>query len=282
MHSTPFTRHSLIPCVLSALWIRALWIRALWTMGLWIAVLWVAVPSTMAQAPPDPDGPGVEGEARLRALIERMDWERTAHASLGAQFTRMDSGGLLLEPEESSGTVIFTRSGQVRWDFETPEPKVVWMEASGSGGSRMTTWSHGSGHAERVDLGTPGERILALFGGGSLAHLERHFEFRATFPADPTAPYRLDLQPRTLRMLRRISAVTLQIDRTRFAPQLIRVESANEAVTEIHFAHWQVDVPLETRSGEPLMEPNLPPGVELVESTLPGLASQRTPNGGGR
>jgi len=196
------------------------------------------------------------GAERVEALMARAEYEQGRLRSLRAKFVQYQEGPLLLQPEETTGTLYFLSPERIRWDFEPPADTVVVL-ANGE----MLTWYRALGEAERRSLkGGGGERLQRLLGAvPSLAELKRYFNLRVTFPADPEAPYRLDLDPRSARVARRIVSVRLDLHRTFYVPVFVRYEEASGGVTEIRFHHLEVDGEV----GEELFTPELPPGVVL-------------------
>ena len=229
----------------------------------WILILTVflVLPALAAPAAlPDPDAPGLAGAERVEALLARAEYEQGRLRSMKARFVQLQEGPLLLEPEESRGTLYFLAPERVRWDFEPPADTTVIL-AHGE----MLTWYRALGEVERRSLESgAGERVQKLLGAvPSLAELERYFELRVTFPADPAAPFRLDLDPRSARVARRIRSVQLELHREFYVPVFVRYEEAGGGVTEIRFHEFERDVELE----EELFAPELPP--EVVERTVP-------------
>lgn len=237
------------------------------TIGALLATLvagavWAQGTGTPGPTAPDPDAPGLDGGERLRALIERVEHERAARSSLRAAFVQVKEGPLLLEPEESHGTVTFAPPGRVRWEFRQPAMTVLVTDGT------VTTWYRDLGEAERLELGERGDRMVSMFGAGaSLASLERHFDLQAAFPEDPEASYRLTLLPRSRRLARRVKTVEMTIDRQLFAPRSLRIESGDGSVTRLEFDHLEPDVELAPGT----FTLDLPEGVEWRSVAPPAV-----------
>lgn len=226
-----------------------------------ILVALVVLPAASLRAtPPDPDAPGLVGAERVEALLARAEYEQGRLQSMEAQFVQLREGPLLLEPEESRGTLYFLAPERIRWDFEPPADTVVIL-AHGE----MFTWYRDLGEVERRSLeGGAGERVQKLLGAvPSLGELKRYFSLRVTFPDDAEAPYRLDLDPRSKRVARRLRAVRLDLHRDLYVPVFVRYEEASGGVTEIRFHDLEVGAEV----AEDLFTPELPEGV--VERTVP-------------
>lgn len=224
-----------------------------------VALLLVLVFPASAD-PPNPDDPSLAGAQRVEALLARAEIEQGQLRSVRARFVQRQEGPLLLQPEESTGTFYFLAPERIRWDFEPPADTTVIL-ANGS----MLTWYRALGEVEQRSLeGGAGERLQRLLGAvPSLAELKRYFDLRVTFPADPKAPYRLDLDPRSARVARRIRSVQLDLHREFYVPVFVRYEEASGGVTEIRFHDLEVDGEVV----EDLFTPELPP--EVVVRRVP-------------
>ena len=206
------------------------WIPVLLALPLLLTLVVFAQPSA-------PNAVGLVGAERVEALLARTEVEQGKLRSMRARFVQRQEGPLFLEPEESTGTLYFLAPERIRWDFDPPVDMVVVL-ADGE----MLTWYRALDEVERRSLkGGAGERLQRLLGAvPSLAELKRYFNLRVTFPADPKAPYRLDLDPRSARVARRIHSVRLDLHREFYVPVFVRYEEANGGVTEIRFHDLEV------------------------------------------
>lgn len=205
----------------------------------------------------DPEAEGLSAAQRLEALVDRVEARRADLKSLRAEFRERKESPLLLEAEEAEGQFVFLPPQRARWDLAPPQDTVVVID-----GDEMLTWYRGLGTAERVRLGSQGERLLQFFGpGSSLSQLRRYFDFRFTRSADVTIPFRLELLPRSRRVARRLRHLTLDIDRQLYLPVHVRFEEASGAVTE----YWFSDMESNVEIPEGLFSLQLPPEVEVRE-----------------
>ena len=185
---------------------------------------------------PDPAAPGLTVSERFAALVERTHYQQARLETLQASFSQRKESPLLLEPEESRGTVAFEAPDRVRWDFTSPGDTVILVRDR-----QMLTWYRDLGRAEVVELGRQGDRFLQLLGpGASLAELQRYFDVRATFPQTPGEPYRLELDPRG-RVRKRIRSMTFHLDPELFVPVYLRFVEPGGNVTELHFEALEIN-----------------------------------------
>ena len=209
----------------------------------------------------DPDSLGLTGSERLAALITRADDARQRNDPLWARFEQTEEGPLQLEPEISRGTLVLAQPNRARWDFDTPEAITLLVTDTA-----LTTWFRDRDRVERRVLGERGSRMVAMMaGGGSLAELEKRFRIRATFPGvdDSDAPYRLDLEPRSRRLARRLAGLSLTLDRRRFVPLEVTIRGADGTVTTLRLS----DVEAQVELGPDVFEPAWGPEVEVVDLT---------------
>ena len=224
-------------------------------MALGVAVLGFG---TVQAQTPDPEAESLSAAERVEALLERAEAEQGRLTSLRASFVQIQEGPLLLEAEESIGTLHYLAPERVRWDFEPPADTVVVLTRE-----EMLTWYRGLGEAERRRFDGPGgERLQRLLGAvPSLAELKRYFDLTVAFPADPSAPYRIDLEPRSSRVARRIREVQLQLHRTLYVPVQVRYVEASGNMTEIRFQDIETDLSV----AEELFRLELPSEVAVRE-----------------
>lgn len=215
----------------------------------------------------DPEAPGLSAGERLEALVARVEAQRSNLQSLKARFRERKESPLLLEPEEATGEFLFVAPDRARWTLEAPQDTLIVVQ-----GEQMLTWYRHLGTAERVQLGSQGERLLQFFGpGSSLEKLRRYFDLRFTRSGDPDVPYRMELLPRSRRVARRVRHLTLDIDRQLFLPIHVRFEEASGATTEYWFSDLEsnVEVPAE------LFEVQLPPEVEVRDVVIGSPGGRR-------
>lgn len=227
---------------------------ALWAvLAGWVAAAGVA---TADENPlPDPSVPGLSLAERSSALIDRIQLEQKRLTALEADFTQRRESEFLAAPEESRGSFAYSAPDLVRWDYLEPKPVAMVIRDN-----EMLTWYKDLGKAERLKVGRVSSQVFRyLNASGSLESLMRYFAVTVVFPKEAAEPYRLDLLPRYARIQKRLSAMSLWIDRALFLPVQVRYVEPNGDLTEYRFANLK-------RNGAILasrFELELPQGVEV-------------------
>ena len=219
-----------------------------------------------ALAPASLEGQGDPRQApageRMETLLERLREAQGALDSLRAGFEQRKESPLLLEPEVSRGTFYLLAPERVRWDYEEPSPVTVVLADR-----TLLTWYRDLGQAERLPLGRGGERMFQMLGSAhSVDRLTEAFRLSAAFPGDAAEPVRLDLEPRSARLKRRLESMQIWFAAETYLPVRIRYREAGGASTDIRFLDPEpgAEVPPE------LFSPELPPEVEVREIELGG------------
>jgi len=228
------------------------------------AVVFLARPA-LATDLPDPSQPDLTDGDRLRVLLERVQVEQSSMSTLRARFLLRQDNELLLEPEESKGKFSYSSPDQVRWEYEEPRAMTVVVNKG-----EMTTWYRDLGRAEVAQVGKYSDRFLKFMSAtASLNDLLDSFDARVRFGGDGSEPYRIKLLPRYKRIAKRVSSMTLWIDRDRYLPVQVQIEAADGGVTEFQFE--DVEVNPELPDGQ--FELQMPTTVE-VESVDLGAGSR--------
>jgi outer membrane lipoprotein-sorting protein len=203
---------------------------------------------------PDPEAPGLTATRRLDALIERVKWEQRHLTSLEADFEQEKTSEFLAAPEDSHGTISYLRPDRVRWEYAAPKPITLVLD-----GDEMLIWYRDLGRAERMRVGRVSTQVFHyLTAGGSLESLLGYFSVTFTPPA-ADEPYRLELKPRYSRIAKRLTSMTLWIDRRLYLPVRVRYVEPNGDSTDYRLAHLRPDVPIEADR----FALKLPEGVEV-------------------
>jgi outer membrane lipoprotein-sorting protein len=210
--------------------------------------------------PPDPEAPGLALPERSSALINRIQIEQKALESLEADFVQLRESEFLTQAEESRGRFAYRAPDRVRWDYVTPKPVALVLDDK-----EMLTWYQDLGKAERVKVGRVSSQVFRyLNASGSLENLMKYFAVTITFSKVPGEPYRLELQPRYARIKKRLSGMTIWIDRKLFLPVKVRYVESNGDTTEYRFESLRRNEPIP----DGRFELALPPGVEVKEVDL--------------
>ena len=198
----------------------------------------------------------------VHAFEQRYHHAGTLKAAFFESYTD-GHGGVSSE----SGTVYFSRPGRMRWDYESPEPKLFLVD-----GTNVWFYVPSDHTASRAKLSQSSDwrtPLALLAGKADLSKLCRNIE-----PADSssaTAAKLGDLHPESgdtvVRCIPRespeggmIRDVLLEIDLNGFLVYLI-IREAGNAATEFRFGNWKenIFVPEVTFHFEP------PPGVAIVD-----------------
>jgi outer membrane lipoprotein-sorting protein len=220
------------------------------------ATLWLSA-GLPAQEAPAPRDASVAPEDRLGVLVERLQAESRRRTSMQADFVQIKRSALLKAPLESSGVFTYRAPDSARWEYESPEPVSLVIE-----GGEMVTWFHGLERAERVAVGRLSSKVLEyLSASSSIGTLLEYFTVYLHTPADPTAPYLLDLVPRYKRLEKRIKQLEIWIDPENYVPVRIRYTEPDGDITEYTFEN----VRLNDEIPDEIFELDLPANVEIVE-----------------
>ena len=204
------------------------------------------------------------------AVRERLE-NRYRHASTlkAAFFERYSDGSGDVQAE--SGTVYFSRPGRMRWEYESPEPKLFLVDGK-------NVWfyvpaDHSASHAklkESSDWRTP---IALLVGKADLSQLCRKLEVvsgpGAQADGAPLAPEDVVLRcvPRgESAEVAAKQAIFLEVDPEGYLTRVV-IHDAGDITTEFRFGNWQENIPIP----EAKFHFQPPPGVSIVdEESLAG------------
>jgi outer membrane lipoprotein-sorting protein len=222
---------------------------------------------------PEPDAPGLSASERLDNLIARIKWEQSRLQSMEAKFVQNKASALLLQPEESHGTLWYQAPDKARWEFTTPNPTTVLV-----GGEQMLTWYRDLKRAERVDIGKQADRIMQyLSASNSLETLQRYFILKVAFPKDPKEPYRLELTPRFSRVAKRIKSMAIHLDRQGYWPTFLQYVEPDGDQTELRFTGVKINRPI----AADVFDIQLPADVEVKVISLAAKKAQAEKAAGG-
>ncbi len=220
-----------------------------------------------------PRGSVTDARSAVHALESRYQHVRTLKASF---FERYSDGKAAVQSE--SGIVYFSRPGRMRWDYESPEPKLFLVDGS-------NVWFYVPADRtvsrakvkESSDWRTP---IALLVGKADLSHLCRSIEI--VTPASAAGGKPEDQPMRDSDTLLRCAPKNATDDATDSTgslrevlletdprARLVRVvlREAGNIETEFRFGNWKENIPIP----EAQFHFQPPPGVTVVdEATLAG------------
>jgi outer membrane lipoprotein carrier protein len=221
-----------------------------------LLALLLAVPAFAAgksDAPPDPMAPGLNGPQRLTALVDRVRYEQKQLKTMQANFTQQQESSMLASPEASKGIFSYAAPDKVRWEYTSPNPITVVIA-----GDEMTTWYRALKRAETLKVGRYSSQVFKYLGAsGSLQTLLEYFTVRLKLPTKAGEPYRLELDPKSARIAKRLKAMTLWIDSTSFFPSGLKYTGGEGDTVEYQFSDMKRNAPIP----EDRFVLKLPPGV---------------------
>ena len=197
------------------------------------------------------------------ALESRYQHARTLKAVFFQSYS--DGKGSL---SAESGTVYFSRPGRMRWEYESPEPKLFLVD-----GANVWFYVPSDHTATRAKLNESSDwrtPLALLAGKADLAKLCSNLEAADLAAMPPPAPAPGDAvlrcTPRQSPSSETIRDVLFEIDPGGFLNRIVVREPGN-ASTEFRFAGWQENVPVP----EVKIHFEPPPGVAVVnEEALAG------------
>lgn len=224
-------------------------------LALLLTVLFLAIPAAAQQSRlPDPKAPGLDGNQRLKALVERVKAEQRQLKTLEARFIQTQESSMLVAPETSKGVFYYAAPDRVRWEYTSPNPISVVIK-----GSEMTTWYRDLKRADLVKVGRYSNQVFKYLGAsGNMEALTEYFTVRLTTPGKKGTPFRMELIPRFARISKRLKSMSLWIDSETYLPVRLRYQEADGDVTEYRFE----DLKRNTRIPEERFVLKIPEGVQ--------------------
>jgi outer membrane lipoprotein carrier protein len=204
-----------------------------------------------------------DAERTRRALEARYQHARTLKAAF---FERYGDGNGGVQAE--SGTVYFSRPGRMRWEYESPEPKLFLVDGK-------NVWfyvpaDHTASHAklkESSDWRTP---IALLVGKADLTQLCRNIDVVDRFldsdaKAGEESPAPGDTVLRCAPRGESAEAASkepifLEVDPESYLVRVV-IHQPGNVTTEFRFGNWEENIPVE----EAKFHFQPPPGVSIVD-----------------
>jgi outer membrane lipoprotein carrier protein len=211
--------------------------------------------------------PSGDVQTKVRALEHRYHRAGTLKAAFFERYTDGAGGG-----SAESGTVYFSRPGRMRWEYESPEPKLFLVD-----GTNVWFYVPADRTASRAKLQESSDwrtPLALLAGKADLSKLCRMVE-AANGAADPNSKRGARVSSAGESLLRCIprespgSAAREILFETDSQSYLVRVviREPGNAETEFRFGNWQENIPIPELKFH--FEP--PPGVVIAdEAALSG------------
>ena len=237
---------------------RGVWARIL---GLAAALLVLATSAPSALGEPPPSGAAPDPEAV--ALVERIEAYHQSLSHFEARFEQRFSPRIFGRDRVETGRLTVKRPARMRWDYESPEPKVFVSDGS-------NTWFHVPADQQVVvgTFGNTGEGAEAEAGGlnplelltGDATILD-HFD--ALLSSEPPAPglRAISLVPRQPNG--EITSLALTVDVESGRIQGIESEDLEGNRTTFRFTDFQFGATPE----DSLFTFTIPPGTDVVTAT---------------
>jgi len=213
-------------------------------------------------------------QARVHALEKHYQSVRTLKAGFYERYSDGKGPGTA-----ESGTVYFSRPGRMRWDYESPEPKVFLVD-----GKNVWFYVPADRTASRAKINESSDwrtPLALLTGKADLSHLCRSIEITnaraASVPPDEKPSSNsgtiFNCKARSSSAADSVSPGEILFE-TDAANRLVRVaiREPGNVETEFRFGNWEENllIPEATFHFAP------PPGVTIVdEATLAGATRQR-------
>ena len=222
------------------------------------ALLTVLVAATVAVAD-QPLPPELKGGEKLNALLARVTETQHATTSLEARFEQRRVSRLLAEPSVTSGSFYYRAPDQVRWEYTTPRRMTVLLQEGVA-----ITYRPDEKRAERVEVGRMQRRFFRMMGAAEpLDALRQYFSFTLR-DAGGSANYALVLRPTIAQLKKRISELTVEIDRAAYLPVAVSYAEADGDTTQYLFTEIRRNQPVAAEQ----FALDLPADVKVVELKL--------------
>lgn len=220
-----------------------------------VALLVAAVPAA-AQEPPLSTLSGTE---KMTAVLERVSAAQTGLETITARFLQRKESRLLAEPSVSRGVFYYKAPDQVRWEYDPPRSMTVVL----SGGVALT-YRPEERRAERIEIGRMQRRVFGfLTATEPLDKLTRYFSVTLRDPGKK-GNLLIVLDPASYHVKKRLSSVTVEVDRERYLPVAVSYVERDGDSTSFSFSEIEVDKPVP----DGLFSLSLPDDVEVVEIKL--------------
>jgi outer membrane lipoprotein carrier protein len=208
---------------------------------------------------PVPLPEGLKGAEKLAALVQRVSQVQSGIKTLTADFEQRRTSRLLASPSVNRGRFYYRAPQTVRWEYESPRAMTVLVV-----GGVATTYRPNEKRAERVEVGHSQRRIFHFLNAAEpLERLKQYFIFTFRDPGGD-ANYSLELRPTVHQIKKRVSSVTIEVDRTTMLPVVVGYTEPDGDSTTYAFSHIAINQPQQ----DDLFSLNLPPDVTVVHLKL--------------
>ncbi len=176
----------------------------------------------------------------LESVIKKVQEQQKKTQTLQADFKQQKELALLAQPEESTGTFVFSRPNNVLWSYDTPK-RVQMLITHGT----LTTYYPDLNKAERIDVKRVEDRIFKYMGAsGAIDELTNYFDF--TFTDNSASPFWvLDLTPKSRPIARRVKHIKIWIDKSTYLTSKFEYVEGDGDITRYEFTNIRRNQPVE-------------------------------------
>lgn len=221
-----------------------------------ILTITMAVAQTSQQSK-QPDS--ANGMIPLPQILHQIEQAGKNLIDLKADFHQVKVFTLFEDKTESSGKLIYKKSGKILWEFEKPDPSKLII-------NKNTAWLYVPKikQVQKVNLKDRARTESILIGfGTSAAEIQETYEisFLGIDKIDQRKVYILELIPKSKDLSSYFSKITLWIEGERWIPVKTQLLEHNEDITTLFFSAIQ----LNTQVADDLFNFKIPGDVEVVD-----------------
>lgn len=201
----------------------------------------------------------LSGEAKVAELIQRVSEAQSSLKTLTARFEQHKESRLLTAPSVSRGEFYFRAPNEVCWRYT--EPRVMQVVITGG---VAVTYRPAEKRAERVEIGRMQRKVFNFLSATEpLDRLTRYFSVTLRDPGDDRN-FIVELNPTSFQIKRRLTSVTVEIDRHTYLPVSFAYVEKDGDRTAYAFSDVKIDpaIPADTFALK------LPADVKVVEIKL--------------
>ncbi|HSP34867.1 MAG TPA: outer membrane lipoprotein carrier protein LolA [Thermoanaerobaculia bacterium] len=195
----------------------------------------------------------------LESVIKKVQDQQKHTQTLQADFKQEKTLALLVQPELSTGTFVYSKPNNVLWNYSSPK-RVEMLITNG----KLTTYYPELNKAEQIDVKRFEDRIFRYMGAsGAIDELGNYFDF--TFIDNAANPsYLLDLTPRNKVVARRVRHIKIWIDKNTYLTSKFEYTEGDGDMTRYEFTNVKVNAPVE----QGRFTLNLPPDVKVEQMKI--------------
>ncbi|MDA8164730.1 MAG: outer membrane lipoprotein carrier protein LolA [Desulfobacteraceae bacterium] len=199
--------------------------------------------------------PGFGAELSTEEVARRLQQSYEKMTTMSARFQQTTSVRMSPRVKKGSGTLIISKPGRMRWDYQEPAPQVLVSD-----GKTVTMYFKQSNQmtVTSAEEYLQSDVTYSFFTGKG--NILRDFEVMAAPPDVPTEPgtYAIELVPRKPHP--QVEKLRLWVDRDRFLITRLQVIDQFGSVTDLRFS----DIKTGVAAPAGLFTFTPPPGTEII------------------